>query len=57
MTDEMIDYASGDVTAMIPEVYEYQKRYFNVQSGNEPPRDKTNTSAQSDQSLRRVFNG
>ncbi|KAK3580324.1 hypothetical protein CHS0354_003558 [Potamilus streckersoni] len=28
LTQEMIDYASGDVTALIPEVYEKQKRYL-----------------------------
>ncbi|XP_045175062.2 uncharacterized protein LOC123536181 [Mercenaria mercenaria] len=28
MTKEMIDYASGDVTALIPEVYETQNRYL-----------------------------
>ncbi|KAL3858966.1 hypothetical protein ACJMK2_009211 [Sinanodonta woodiana] len=28
LTKEMIDYASGDVTALIPEVYEKQKEYL-----------------------------
>ncbi|XP_076111576.1 uncharacterized protein LOC143079833 [Mytilus galloprovincialis] len=28
LTQEMIDYASGDVTALIPEVYETQKKYL-----------------------------
>lgn len=28
MTEDMIAYASGDVTALIPEVYETQKRYI-----------------------------
>jgi len=26
----MIEYAAGDVTSLIPEVYETQKRYYNI---------------------------
>lgn len=32
LTDEMIAYASGDVTALIPEVYETQKEYMELNS-------------------------
>lgn len=31
MTDKMILYAAGDVRAIVPEVYENQKRYVSIE--------------------------